>query len=368
MQYKVPFVNYPLQYKNIKKEVDAAITRVLSRGDLILCSDVEKFEKNMVSFLDVKYAVGVNSCTDGLIFSLRAADIGKGDEVITVAHTFIATIEAIVHSGAKPVLVDIGEDYNMDVDKLKAVITNKTKAIIPVHFNGRVCNMKKLMAVAKKHNLIVIEDAAQALGATFNGMKAGSFGLSSCFSFYPAKLLGAFGDAGVVCTNNKTLAKKIRLLRDHCRETKNKLVCYGFTSRLDNLQAAVLNVKFKYLPSWIKRRRKLATIYHQGLSNINEIFLPPSPQLKGRFFDVYQNYVIRAQKRNKLALFLKEKSIETIISNPIPIHHQKPLKLSHFNLPNTEQFAKDVISLPLIPELNESQIKYVIKSIHAFYG
>ncbi|MDA2935687.1 DegT/DnrJ/EryC1/StrS family aminotransferase [Patescibacteria group bacterium AH-259-L05] len=368
MRYKVPFVNYPLQYKNLKKEIDTTITRALSRGDLILRSDVEKFEKNTASFLGVKYAVGVNSCTDSLIFSLRAAGIGKGDEVITVAHTFVATIEAIIHCGARPILVDVGDDYNMDMDKLKAVITNKTKAIIPVHFNGRVCDMKKLMTIAKKHNLILIEDAAQALGAKFDGKKAGSFGLSSCFSFYPAKLLGALGDAGIVCTNNKILAKKIRLLRDHGRETKNKLVCYGFTSRLDNLQAAVLNVKFKYLPSWIKRRRKLAAIYHQGLSNINKIFLPPPPQSKGRFFDVYQNYVIKARKRDKLALFLKEKSIETIISNPIPIHHQKSLKLSHFNLPNTEQFAKEVISLPLIPELNESQIKYVIKSIHTFYG
>ena len=368
MKYKVPFVNYPLQYQCLKREIDAAIKRVLSKGDLILRSDVERFEKNMASFLDVKYAVGVNSCTDALIFSLHAAGIGKGDEAISVSHTFVATIEAIIHSGAKPVLVDVGGDYNMDMYKLESVITSKTKAIVPVHLNGRVCNMKKLMTIAKKHNLIVIEDAAQAVGATFNGKRAGSFGLSSCFSFYPAKLLGALGDAGIVCTNSKTLAKKIRLLRDHGRETKNKLACYGFTSRLDNLQAAILTVKIKHVPAWIKRRRELTSIYHQGLSNINGLGLPPPPQPKGRFFDVYQNYVIRAKKRNKLASYLKEKSIETIISNPIPVHHQKALKLSHFKLPNTEQLAKEVISLPMYPELTNEQVKYVIKSIYTFYG
>ena len=366
--YKVPFVNYPLHYQSMKKEIDTAIKRVLSKGDLILRGDVKKFENSIASFLGVKYGIGVNSGTDALIFSLRAAGIKRGDEVITLSHTFLATIATIVHCGAKPILIEVGDDYNIDADKIEAAITKKTKAILPVHFNGRACNMKKIMNIAKKHDLKVIEDAAQSLGATFNKKKAGSFGLSSCFSFYPAKILGTFGDGGMVCTNNKSFAQKIILLRDHGRETKDKIACYGFTSRLDNLQAAILNVKFKYFPTWIRKRRKLATLYDQGLSGIKEIKLPPSPETKGLFFDVYQNYVIRAKKRDKLALYLKKKGVETIISSPIPNHRQKALKdLHHFHLPKTEQMAKEVISLPLYPELTNTQVKYVIQTIGKFY-
>jgi dTDP-4-amino-4,6-dideoxygalactose transaminase len=194
MKYKVPFVNYPKHYQKIKTEVDATIKEVLSGGDLIMRKHLKDFETNMAAFLGVKYAVGLNSCTDALYLSLQAAGIGADDEVITVAHTFVASLEAIVHCGAKPILVDIGEDFNMDVSQIELLITSRTKAILPVHLNGRLCEMGRLMAIAKKYNLIVIEDAAQALGAELDGKKAGAFGLAGCFSFYPAKLLGAFGD------------------------------------------------------------------------------------------------------------------------------------------------------------------------------
>ncbi|MFH1713100.1 MAG: aminotransferase class I/II-fold pyridoxal phosphate-dependent enzyme, partial [Candidatus Jacksonbacteria bacterium] len=196
MKYKVPFVNYPKHYKSMKREIDAAIKRVLTTGNLILRQDVENFEKTLAKFLKVKYALGLNSCTDGLILSLKAAGIGPGDEVITVAHTFVASIAAIVHAGATPVLADVNDDYLMNPDLLEKAITSKTKAIIPVHLNGRACQMYKICQIAKKHKLLIIEDAAQGLGASFRGEKAGSFGLTGCFSFYPAKLLGAFGDAG----------------------------------------------------------------------------------------------------------------------------------------------------------------------------
>jgi len=367
MKYKVPFVNYPLQYHLIKKDIDEAIHRCLENGDLILRSDVEEFEKNISSFLGVKYGIGVNSCTDALIFSLKTAGIKKGDEVITVSHTFFATIEAIVHCGAKPILIDVGEDFLMDMDKLEEVINSKTKAILPVHLNGRVCNMEKLMEISKKHNLIVIEDAAQALGAKFDEKMAGSFGLVGCFSFYPAKLLGGFGDGGIVVTNDKSVAEKIRLLRNHCQKTKTEIVDYGFTSRLDNLQAAILNVKFKYIQKWIKRRREIAKIYNDGLSKIPEIKPPPVPDTDPRFFDVYQNYVLRVPKRDELFNFLKEESVETLIKDPIPNHFHKNLGLSHFHLPNTEHFAKEVISLPMYPELTNKQVEYVIEAIHKFY-
>lgn len=368
MKWKVPFVNYPLQYKILKKEIDGAIKNVLERGDLILRKDVENFEKRLAKFVGAKYAVGLNSGTDALFFSLKAARIGKGDEVITVSHTFVASISAIIHCQAKPILVDVREDFLIDPEKIEKAITKKTKAIIPVHLNGRVCQMDEIMEIARKHNLIVIEDAAQALGAKYKGKMAGIFGLAGCFSFYPAKILGAFGDGGTVVTNNKKIAEKIRLLRNHGQKTKTKIVCYGFNSRLDNLQAAILNVKFKYLGKWIKRRREIAKIYNEGLKDVPEIFLPPSPNSDPKYFDVYQNYVIRAQKRDKLREFLTKKGIETLVKDPIPNHLQKGLSLEKFHLPKTEKFSKEVLSLPIYPELKNWQVEYVIDSIKKFYS
>lgn len=375
----VSFVGYKKQYQNLKREIDDAIENVLERGDLILRKDVEEFEKKLAEFVGVKYAVGLNSGTDALFFSLKAAGIGKGDEVITVSHTFVATISAIIQAGAKPVLVDVGEDYLMDVEKLEAAITKKTKAIIPVHLNGRMCEMDKIMEVAKKYNLIIVEDAAQALGAGIKSktqtknqkltfLKAGSIGLTGCFSFYPAKILGCSGDGGAVITNSEQIAEKVRLLRDHGQKTKTEIVCYGWNSRLDNLEAAILNVKFKYLPQWIERRREIAKIYSKGLKAVKEIKLPPAPDLDNQRFDVFQNYVIRAEKRDELFDFLKVQGVETLIKDPVPTHWQKGLNLSHFNLPLTEQLAKEVISLPMYPELENSEIEYVIKTVRKFYS
>ncbi len=378
MEYKVPFVGYKLQYNNLKEEINKTIQRVLEEGDLILREDVKEFEKNLADFVGIKYAIGLNSGTDALFLSLKAAGIRKGDEVITVSHSFIASITAIVQSGATPVLVEVGEDFLMDIEKVKEAITPKTKAIIPVHFNGRMCDMKKLMSIAQEHNLIVIEDAAQALGAKFAEKKAGSFGLTGCFSFYPAKILGCPGDGGAVSTNDLEIAEKIRLLRDHGQKTKTEIVCYGWNSRLDNLQAAILNVKFKYLPEWIERRREIAEIYNKGLSGIAGVKLPPAPDLDSKRFDVFQNYVLRVltpnfgsdgriKNRDELFEYLKEKGVETLIKDPIPNHWQKGLDLFHFQLPFTEKLAKEVISLPMYPELTIEQVEYVIKCVKNFY-
>ena len=366
VSYKVGFVGYVAQYKTLEKEIDAAIKEVLSNGDLILRRQVQDFEDSVASFLGVKYAVGVSSGTDALHLALLAAGLGRGDEVITVAHTFVASIAAIVHCGATPVLIDVGDDMNMDVDQIEKAISPETKAILPVHLNGRLCDMGGLMRIAQEHNLIVIEDAAQALGATFDGKKGGSFGMAGCFSFYPAKLLGAAGDAGLVCTNDKNIADGIRWLRDHGRRTKDELVGYGFTNRLDNLQAAILNVKLKYVPSWIQRRREIAALYHGGLSDVPGVKLPP--RTGERFVDVCQNYVLRVSDRDKLASYLRERGVETIISNRIPVHHQPALGLSHFHLPYTEQLAKEVISIPLIPEMDDAQVECVIEAIRDFYA
>lgn len=366
--YKVPFVNYPEHYRRIWDEVMEAIKKTLSNGDLILRDQLRQFEENIASFVGMKYGVGVNSGTDALFLSLKAAGVGRGDEVITVAHTFVATVSAIDYCGAKPILVDIGEDMNMDVEQVEQIITPRTKAIIPVHLNGRLCDMEKLAAIANEHDLLIIEDAAQALGATFDGKKAGSFGLTGCFSFYPAKMLGAAGDGGIAVTSDEEIAEKIRLLRDHgYQRSTGEMLCYGYNSRLDNLQAAILDVKLKHLPEWVERRRELANIYQQGLSDLQEFELPPPPQSNGSFFDVYQNYVIRAKERNRLVAHLMETGIEILISWPKPMHRHEALGLGHFRLPMTEQISKEVISLPLYPELSDELAEFVIEAIHKFY-
>lgn len=366
MSYKVPFVNYPLQYKNLEKEIDSAIKKVLCGGQLILREDVENFEKNLADFLGVRYAVGVNSGTDALIFALKANGIGPGDEVITVSHTFWATIEAILQTGAKPILVEVREDFLIDPDEIEKVINKNTKAILPVHYNGRVCDMNRIMSIAKNHNLLIIEDAAQALGAKYENKKAGSFGSAGCFSFYPAKILGALGDAGAVSTNDEKIAQKVRLLRNHGIKSSKEIVMAGFTSRLDNLQAAVLNVKFPKIEEWITRRRQIAEFYHDGLQQVKEVKTPPPPD-DFPHFDVYQNYVIRAQKRDELHAYLKERGIETLVKDPVANHKHPALGLQHFSLPFTEQLADQVISLPMYPELEDEQVDYVIKSVRDFY-
>jgi len=369
MVYRVPFVNYPEHYRRMWNEVIGAISEALSRGDLLLRDQLRQFEKDMASFIGVKYAVGLNSGTDALFLSLKAAGIGPGDEVITVAYTFVAVIATIVHCGATPILVDVREDMNIDVEQVEQKLSPKTKAIIPVHLNGRSCNMEKLMAIADEYNLIVIEDAAQALGASFNGKKVGSFGLTGCFSLYPAKILGAAGDGGFATTNNEQMEEKIRLLRDHGQQrTTGKILFYGFNSRLDNIQAAILNVKLKYLPKWIERRRKIARIYQEGLSDTVAVKLPPQPTTTGPYYDVYQNYVIRVEDRDELVKFLEKNGIETMVSWRIPNHLQPSLNLKHFSLPKTERLSNEVVSLPMYPELTDEQIHYVIDVIRDFYA
>lgn len=360
--YKVPFVAYKLQYNNLKQEIDKAMQDVLSRGDLIMRQDVEDFEKALADFIGVKHAIALNSGTDALFFSLKALGVERGDEVITVSHTFVASISSIVQAGAVPILVDVREDdYLMDMNLVEQAITEKTKAIIPVHLNGKMCDMQRLTEIAKRHNLAIVEDSAQSLGAEFNGKKAGSIGDTGCFSFYPAKILGCFGDGGALTINNDEIAKKIRLLRDHGQIVKTEIECFGWNSRLDNLQAAVLNIKMKYLSEWIERRKEIAREYSKSLDGVVGIKLPVAE-------GVFQNYVIRAEKRDELFEFLKNRGVETLIKDPVPTHWQKGLNLFHFNLPVSEKLAKEVISLPMYPELTNEQVKYVVSQVKEFYG
>lgn len=370
-KYRVPFIDFPRHYNDgLTEEVISTIRDVLKRGDFVLRGDLARFEENIASFIGAKYAVGVGSGTEALHLALRAAGIGPGNEVITVAFTCMATISMIVHTGAEPILVDVGNDYNMDTEQIEPAISPRTRAIMPVHLNGRSCDMERITAIAEKHNLIVIEDAAQAPGAGFNGRKAGSFGLEGCFSVYPMKMFGSTGDGGFVVTDDEKISNRLRALRDlgQDRATGN-ILFHGFTSRLDNIQAAILNVKLKYFPGWIEKRRQAAAIYHKGLSGHPRLKLPPPPEKNGRYFDVFQNYVVRAQDRDRLVAHLEKRGIETLTSWYLskPIHHHKPLNLAHFRLPNTEQFAKEAISLPLTAEITGEQVEYVVKSIKDFY-
>lgn len=342
------------------------IREVLAAGDLMMRQQMEDFEAHLAEFVGVGHGVGVSNCTDGLGLTLEALGIGPGDEVITVAHTFVATMAAIHHVGATPVLVDVGADHNMDVRLLETAVTPRTKAIIPVHLNGRLCQMETVMDVATAHGLQVIEDSAQALGGSFDGVRGGAWGIAAAFSFYPAKLLGAYGDAGIVVTPDAELAARLRALRDHGRVSKTELSGWGYNCRLDNLQAAVLDLKLGHLPSWIERRRHLAGLYDESLQGLDQVKRPPGPDA-GRFHDVFQNYVIETERRDELVEHLSSKGIETLVSWPVPMHHQ-PLGLSHHQLPVTEALSNTVVSLPMYPELEDSQVAEVAGAVRDFYS
>ncbi len=367
MAYQVPFVDPRAHYAKLKPEVDGAIIECLTKGDLIYRQQLRSFEEHLAKFVGVKYAVGVNSGYHALHFSLLAAGVGPGDEVITVAHTFVATVSAIIHCGAKPVLVDVGEDYNMNLDQVERAITPTTKALLPVHLNGRLCDMDRLMALANRSGLAVIEDAAQSLGATYKGKVAGSFGAAGCFSFYPFKVLGGFGDGGAVTTNDPQIARMVSLLRynGEDRET-GEYYYHGYTALLDNVQAAVLDVKLRHLPKWIDHRRHIASLYQKGLTGIPQLGLPHFPG--EAYHDIYQNYVIRTAQRDRLRDHLKSNGIETLIHWPKPMWEHKGLGLPDPHLPHTERLCKEVISLPMSAETTPEHVQMTVNAIRQFFA
>ena len=355
------------EFLRIEDEAMETMRTVLRAGDLIMRQQMLDFEQNLASFVGTSDAIGVSNCTDGLRLLLEAVGIGPGDEVITVSHTFMATMAVIHHVGATPVLVDVGEDHNLDVDLLERAITPRTKAIMPVYLNGRLARMDRLMEIAKAHDLLVIEDTAQALGSAYMGVRGGAWGIAGAFSFYPAKLLGAYGDAGAIVTSDPELAAKLRQLRDHGRVSKTGFSGWGWNSRLDNLQAAVLDLKLKKVPEWINQRRRLAAIYDEALTEVQDVKRPPAPD-GGPFFDIYQNYVIEAERRDQLQEHLASRGIETLVSpGPVP-NHKQPVGLDHFHLPRTEALCARVLSLPLNNELDEDQILEVSGAIKDFYS
>lgn len=364
---KVPFFNYPAVFKEDEEEFVRIFRDVGSRGAYILQKDLTQFENNLAKFLGVKHAIGVANGTDGLIIALRAAGIKAGDEVIMPSHTYIATAASVQLTGGKSVLVECGPDHMVDPKAIAKAVTSKTRFIMPVQVNGRTCRMDEIQKIADEHKLIIIEDAAQGLGSKYKGRFAGTFGLAGMYSFYPAKLLGCFGDGGALVTNDDKMADRIKLFRDHGRDPDGRVVVWGYNSRLDNLQAAFLDFKLKTYNEATTRRRQIAGMYQEALGGIKQITLPPAPTTSGDHFDVYQNYELEADRRDELKTHLSEKGIGTIIQWAGTAVHQ--FKELGFNttLPITDKMTARFLMLPMHTALSDEDVKYVCENIHSFY-
>lgn len=361
---KIPLVDLKAQYATIRTEIDAAVHRVLDETDFIGGSAVAEFEHSFASYCGTRSAVGLANGTDALQLSLLALGVRQGDEVITAVNTFIATSEAISAAGARPVFVDNDpQTYTIDVKKIEEKITPRTKAIIPIHLYGQPAAMDAINEIASHHKLAVLEDAAQAHGASFKGKTAGTLGRLASFSFYPGKNLGAYGDAGAVVTNDEVLANKVRMLANHGRLKKYEHEIEGYNSRLDTLQAAILSVKLRHLRAWTEKRQEHASTYTKLLArsaNIVTPFVHPDAT------HVFHLYVIRVQQREKVQQTLKESGIATGIHYPIPLHLQpayKHLGLPLGSFPVAERFASEILSLPMYPELSTDQITFICETL-----
>lgn len=364
--YKIRFVDPAKNYQSIKNEIDEAYFDVMAKGDLINRGQLKSFEENLAKFVGTKYAVGLNSGYDALHMSLRALGIGPGDEVIVPAHTFVATCSAVVNTGAIPVLVDVDKDFNINVDKIEEVISNKTKGIIAVHLSGYMADMPKIMEIAKKYDLKVVEDACQSLGSSINNKRAGSWGDTGCWSFYPFKILGGYGDGGAITTNDAQTALFATRMRYNGEDRDSgEYYGHGFTCLLDNLQAAFLDVKLRHLPSWIVRRKSIAEKYKAGLSGLSELLLPHYD--RPGFEHVYQNYTLRSRQGNDFSEFLKANGIEVLTQFRKPYYKHENLKLFDRGFPETEAISREVCSLPMNAEISDAEIDYVVSVVKKFY-
>lgn len=370
----VPFLDLTRQYRQIKGEITLATRRVFERGRFILGEEVSAFEKEFSHYCGVRYGTGVGSGTDALYLALKAAGIGEGDEVVTVANSFVATAFAISFTGARPIFVDIdAKTYTMDPNRLELLLKQekakkgrkKIRAVLPVHLYGHPAEMDSIMEIADRYDLIVIEDACQAHGAKYGGKKAGSFGTMACFSFYPTKNLGGYGDGGMVVTDRREYDQKLRLLRCYGEREKYQHVLKGHNSRLDEVQAAILRVKLKYLDQWNEERRGKAKIYTEKLLPYGVV----CPSEKRGVRHVYHLYTIKTRKRDSLQAFLKKRGIETLIHYPIPIPLQRAYRETEYqkkDLPLTDQWSRRILSLPLFPGIKGSEMEEVAEGIGSF--
>jgi len=362
----VPFVDLGIQYQAIAAEINHAISKVIQEADFILGREVRLFEEEFAAFCDVPYAVGVDSGTSALELALRAFDIGPGDEVITAANSFIASALGVSHAGAKPVLVDVDPyTYTLDVTAIERAITRRTKAILPVHLYGHPAHMDPIQQLADKHGVMVIEDACQAHGARYKGKRVGSLSHAAAFSFYPGKNLGAYGDGGMVVTNDKKVANRLEMLRNYGQKEKYKHLFRGYNRRLDTMQAAILRVKLRYLEKWNAARRWNASLYQKHLEGSGVVV----PGEAGGAESVWHLYVIRTEQRDQLKDHLVSKGINASIHYPVPIHLQPAYQdLGHKrgDFPVTEAYAEKILSLPMYAELTGRQIEFVAQTISEF--
>lgn len=364
----IPFFPYADLFKRDEAALTEIMMGVCRRGAYIQQQECRDFDANLAKFMGVKHAFGVANGTDAIIIGLKAVGIGAGDEVIVPSHTYIATAASVHLVGATPVLAECGDDHMLDAADVAKRITSKTKAIMPVQINGRTCDMDALRAVAEKHGIIIVEDAAQGLGSKFNGQCAGTFGKFGTISFYPAKLLGCFGDGGAIVTNDDDVASSIALLKDHGRNSDGRVVAWGYNSRLDNMQAAVLDYKLKSYPLEIERRRSVAARYQAGLGDLPELTLPPAPGADPRHFDVYQNYELEADRRDELRTHLDAQGVKTIIQwAGTPVHQFKELGFT-VDLPKTDAFFKRCMMLPMNSAVTDDEVDYIVRAIRGFYG
>ncbi len=359
---RIPFVDLKAQYESIKKEIDQAISNVILDSAFVGGKYLKNFEQNFSNYTEAKHCIGVGNGTEALFIALKILGIGEGDEVITVANSFIATSEAITITGAKVVFVDCDKNtYNINTQKIEKIITNKTKAIIPVHLYGQPANMDPIIETAQRHNLHIVEDSAQAHGAVYKGRKTGTITPIACFSFFPSKNLGAYGDAGAIVTNDEELAEKARMFANHGRKEKYMHEFEGINSRLDGLQAAILDVKLKHLEKWKERRRSIAKMYDEELKEtvITPYVLPDVRH-------VYHLYVIRVKNRNKVREFLAEKEIHTGIHYPIPLPFLNAYSYLGYkpeDFPTIYSLKDEILSLPIHGDMTDEQVEYVIKQL-----
>ena len=365
---KIPFGNLKRHYQRIKHEIDQSLFNVLESGWFVLGKQVEEFEKEFTAYCGLPYGVGVNSGTDALYLALLICGVGKEDEVITVPNTAVPTVCAIRMAGARPVFCDVQEDtLLMNPILIKRLITRKTKAIIPVHLYGQMCDMDKIMEVANEYSLKVVEDACQAHGAEWKGLKSGNFGDAACYSYYPSKNLGAFGDGGMIVTKDETFSDKIKMLRNYGQKERYYNVIEGINSRLDEIQAAVLRAMLPHLDKWNRRRREIAG--HYCSSNNNPDIKHPIEEEVAKH--VFHLYVIQIKSRENLQRYLNNHGIETIIHYPLPIYKQQAyshLNVSNVHCPVAEKAAEQILSIPIYPELTDEEVKYIIDCLNSWEG
>ncbi|MCP4373359.1 MAG: DegT/DnrJ/EryC1/StrS family aminotransferase [Deltaproteobacteria bacterium] len=362
----VPYIDLHSQFKDPKLHQE--IIDILKKCQFILGEAVDRFEKDFATLCGTRYALGLNSGTDALFLVLKALGIGQGDEVITVSNSFVATAGSIVAAGAKPVFVDVSPDYNMNPELIEVALTTNSKAVVPVHLTGNPADMQQICNIAKRNDLFVIEDAAQAVMASIGEKVVGSFGKAGCFSLHPLKNMNVAGDGGMITTDSKELYQKLKKLRNHGLKNRDEIEFFGYNSRLDTLQATIANHVLKTLESVIEKRKKNAAIYDKELSDLNnDVILPPK---RKNIKQVYHTYVIQTKKREDLIRFLQEHDVETKIHYPIPIHLQKPCKELGYrkgDFPVCEEQAELILSLPVHQYLSNEQIHYVAKLINKFY-